>query len=165
MAKEFSFDVVSQVDLQEVDNAYQQASKELAQRYDLKGTNSSLSFDRKTSTFCVMAPSEFVAGQVSDILVAKLAKRGVELGALKWQDCVPAGGAQVKREGRLVEGIEQDVAKKIAKDLRAQKLKAKVVVEQDKLRVSSASKDVLQAAISFLKEKDYGQPLQYVNYR
>ena len=165
MAKEFSFDVVSQVDMQEVDNAFQQATKELAQRYDLKGTGSKLEFDKKAACFVVSAPSEFVAGQVSDILSGKLAKRGVDLGALRWEGCVPASGATVRRTGRLVQGIEQDVAKRIAKDLRGQKLKVKATVEKDKLRVSSASKDALQSAISFLKDQDYGQPLQYVNYR
>ena len=111
------------------------------------------------------APSEFVAQQVADVLAGKLAKRGVDLGALRWGACVPAAGSSVRRTGTLVQGIEQDVAKRIAKDLRAQKIKAKATVEKDKLRVSSASKDALQSAISYLKEQDYGQPLQYVNYR
>ena len=165
MAKEFSFDVVSQVDMQEVDNAFQQAARELAQRYDLKGTGAALEFDRKAAAFVVSAPSEFVAQQVAVVLAGKLAKRGVDLGALRWGACVPAAGSSVRRTGTLVQGIEQDVAKRIAKDLRAQKIKAKATVEKDKLRVSSASKDALQSAISYLKEQDYGQPLQYVNYR
>lgn len=165
MAKESSFDVVSNVDMQEVDNAYQQASRELSQRYDLKGTGSSITLDRKAGTFTVSAPSEFVAGQVADVLTAKLAKRGVDLGSLDWGPAEPAAGGTVRRVARILQGIDQDTAKRIAKDIRSLKLKCKPVVEGDKLRVSSASKDILQKVISYLRDKDYGQPLQFVNYR
>lgn len=165
MAKESSFDVVSTVDMQEIDNAYQQASRELTQRYDLKGTGSAIALDRKAGTFVVTAPSEFVCGQVVDVLTGKLAKRGVDLGSLDWGKVEPAAGGTVRRSARIVQGIDQDTAKRIAKDIRGLKLKCKPVVEGDKLRVSSASKDTLQKVIAFLKEGDYGQPLQYVNYR
>ena len=84
MAKESSFDVVSSVDMQEVDNAYQQAARELTQRYDLKQSNATIEFSRKDETFTVTAPSEFVAGQGVGVLNGKLVKRGIELGALRW---------------------------------------------------------------------------------
>lgn len=165
MAKEASFDVVSQVDLQEVDNAYQQTAREMTQRYDLKGSGATIDFSKKDATFTIAAPSEFVASQVRDVLGTKLVRRGIDLKAVKWADPVPAVGMSVRQRGTVVQGIDQDTAKKIAKDIRDLKLKCKPTVEGDKLRVSSASRDVLQQVIAFLKDKDYGQPLQYVNYR
>ncbi len=165
MAKEASFDVVSQVDLQEVDNAYQQTAREMTQRYDLKGSGATIDFSKKDATFTIAAPSEFVASQVRDVLGTKLVRRGIDLKAVRWADPVPAAGMSVRQRGTVVQGIDQDTAKKIAKDIRDLKLKCKPTVEGDKLRVSSASRDVLQQVIAFLKDKDYGQPLQYVNYR
>ena len=165
MAKESSFDVVSSVDMQEVDNAYQQAARELTQRYDLKQSNATIEFSRKDETFTITAPSEFVAGQVVDVLNGKLVKRGIELGALRWGELEPATGASVRRRARLVQGIDKDTAKRISKDIRDLKLKCKATVEGDKLRVSSASRDTLQQVIAALKERDYGQPLQFTNYR
>lgn len=165
MAKESSFDVVSSVDMQEVDNAYQQAARELTQRYDLKQSNATIEFSRKDETFTVTAPSEFVAGQVMDVLNGKLVKRGIELGALRWGELEAATGAAVRRRAQLVQGIDKDTAKRISKDIRDLKLKCKATVEGDKLRVSSASRDTLQQVIAALKERDYGQPLQFTNYR
>lgn len=165
MAKESSFDVVSTVDMQEVDNAYTQAKKELKQRYDLKDTDSDIALDKAKRTLTVSAPSEFVAGQVIDILTSKLIKRGIDLGALQWGKVEAASGGTVRRTATIVEGIDKETAGKINKDIKAQKFKAKVQIEGDKLRVSSASIDTLQDVIAFLKGQDYGQPLQYVNYR
>lgn len=165
MAKESSFDVVSSVDIQEVDNAYQQAKKELTQRYDLKDSGSSISFDKQAKTLTIKAPSDFVAGQVTDIIGTKLVKRGVDMGAVKWGASQPGAGRTVSKTATLVDGIDKDTAGKINKDIKAQKLKVKVQIEGDKLRVSSASRDTLQEVIAFLKSQDYGQPLQYTNYR
>lgn len=165
MAKESSFDVVSVVDMQEVDNAYQQAARELTQRYDLKGTGATLELSKKDGVLKVEAPSEFVASQVRDVLATKLTRRGIDLTAVRWSDPQAASGMTVRQTGTIVQGIDQDTAKKIAKDIRDLKVKAKATVEGDKLRVSSASKDVLQSVISALRERDYGQPLQFVNYR
>ncbi len=165
MAKDSSFDVVSTVDMQEVDNAVQQTARELTQRYDLKATNSTIELSKADGIITIAAPSEFVASQVSDVLAGRLVKRSVDLKAVRWDKPQQASGGSVRLIGRLVMGIDQDVAKKIGKDLRDLKLKCKVNVEGDKLRVSSASKDVLQQVIGFLKESDYGIPLQYVNYR
>lgn len=165
MAKDSSFDVVSTVDMQEVDNACQQASRELSQRYDLKSSGATLTLSKKEGTIRIEAPSEFVASQVRDVLGSKLTRRGVDLSAVRWADPQPASGMTVRQTGTIVQGIDQDTAKKIAKDIRDLKLKVKVTVEGDKLRVSSASKDLLQEVIATLKERDYGQPLQFVNYR
>lgn len=165
MAKESSFDVVSQVDMQEVDNAFQQARKELSQRYDLKDSGAEITLDKAKGTITVAAPSDFVAKQVIDVIGSKLIKRGIDLGAVKWGDPVAATGQSVRRTATVVDGIDKDTASKIAKDIRNTKLKCKAQIEGDKLRVSSASRDTLQEVIAFLKSQDYGQPLQYVNYR
>lgn len=165
MAKESSFDVVSTVDMQEIDNAYQQAKKELTQRYDLKGSGAELSLDKQKKTITVAAPTDFVARQVIDIMGSKLIKRGIDLAAVKWGDPQAATGQSVRQTATIVEGIDKETAGKINKDIKAQKLKVKVTIEGDKLRVSSASRDTLQEVIAFLKGQDYGQPLQYVNYR
>ena len=165
MAKESSFDVVSTVDMQEVDNAFQQARKELAQRYDLKDSGAEISLDKNAGTITVTAPADFVAGQVIDVIGSKLIKRGIELTAVQWGPSQPASGDGVRRVATVVNGIDKDTASKINKDIKAQKLKCKVTIESDKLRVSSPSRDTLQEVIAFLKGQDYGQPLQYVNYR
>lgn len=165
MAKESSFDVVSTVDMQEIDNAYQQAKKELTRRYDLKGSGAELSLDKQKKTITVAAPADFVARQVIDIMGSKLIKRGIDLTAVKWGDPQAATGQSVRQTATIVEGIDKETAGKINKDIKAQKLKVKVTIEGDKLRVSSASRDALQEVIAFLKGQDYGQPLQYVNYR
>lgn len=165
MAKESSFDVVSTVDMQEIDNAYQQAKKELTQRYDLKGSGAELSLDKQKKTITVAAPADFVTRQVIDIMGSKLIKRGIDLAAVKWGNPQAATGQSVRQTATIVEGIDKETAGKINKDIKAQKLKVKVTIEGDKLRVSSASRDTLQEVIAFLKGQDYGQPLQYVNYR
>ncbi|EPD78118.1 MULTISPECIES: YajQ family cyclic di-GMP-binding protein [Atopobiaceae] len=165
MAKESSFDVVSEVDMMEVDNAYQQATRELSQRYDLKDSGATLELSKKDAAFTIAAPSDFVASQVRDVLGSKLVKRGIDLKSVRWADPVPAAGSSVRQIGKLVQGIDQETAKRIAKDIRDMKVKAKATVEGEKLRVASASRDTLQSVIAFLKEQEYGQPLQYVNYR
>lgn len=165
MAKESSFDVVSTVDMQEIDNAFQQSKKELAQRYDLKDSGSKIEFDKSGGKLTVYAPSDFVASQVIDIVGSKLVKRGVELGSVKWGAAQSASGGTVTRVGEIVEGIDKETCSKINKDIKAQKFKVKVQIEGDHLRVSSPSRDTLQDVIAFLKEQDYGQPLQYTNYR
>lgn len=165
MAKDSSFDVVSQVDLQEADNAYQQTCRELTQRYDLKQTGATIDFDKQSGSFTIAAPSEFIASQVADVLGRKLVRRGVDLSALRWDKPQPAAGSSVRQHGQLIQGIDKETAKRISKDIRDMKLKCKPTVEGDKLRVSSPSKDVLQQVIAALKETDYNQPLQFTNYR
>lgn len=165
MAKDSSFDVVSEVNMQEVDNAFQQAARELSQRYDLKDSGATIELSKSDKLFTLHAPADFVARQVIDILSSKLIKRGVDVKTVSWDDPQAASGGTVRLIGRIVEGIDQATAKKINKDIKDQKLKVKVTIEADKLRVSGASKDALQRVIAFLREQDYGQPLQFTNYR
>jgi len=165
MAKDNSFDVVSEVDIQEVDNAYQQAAKELVQRYDLKDTGSTLEFSKAEKSFTLTAPSDFVGKQVIDVLNTKLVRRHIDLKAVAWSAPQAASGGTVRLTGTLVMGIETDLAKKINKDIKERKFKVKVQIEGDKLRVSAPVRDELQSVIAFLKDQDYGIPLQYTNYR
>ena len=165
MAKDSSFDVVSTFDLQEVDNAYQQTARELTQRYDLKQSGAKIDFDKRARQIAILAPADFVAKQVQDVLGGRLIKRGIDLKAVVWGNPQAAAGGQVRVVGSIVMGIDKDTARKIAKDIRDLKLKCKVQTEEDKLRVQSPSKDTLQQVIGFLREQDYGIPLQYVNYR
>lgn len=165
MAKDQSFDVVSQVDLQEVDNAVQQAHKELVQRYDLKDTGSTITLDKAAATITLTAPSDFVAKQVTDVLNTKLVRREIDLKAMSWGNVEAASGGSVRVTGTIINGIETELAKRINKDIRDQKFKCKVQIEGDKLRVSSPSRDVLQDIIAFIKAADYGIPLQFTNYR
>ncbi len=165
MAKDNSFDIVSEVNLQEVDNAFQQTRKELSQRYDLKDSGSSIEFDKGNEIVTVQAPSDFVAKQVIDIFDGRLVKRGISLGSVSWGDLQDASGMSVRIVGKIVQGIDQDTSRKINKDIKAQKFKVKVTIEGDKLRVTSPSRDALQEVIAYLKDKDFGQPLQFTNYR
>jgi cyclic-di-GMP-binding protein len=167
VAKDESFDIVSQVDMQELDNAVQQASKEISQRYDLKDTGSKVALDKHAATLTVTAPSEFVAKQVVDVLGSKLVGRHIDLKAITWGKMEPAAGGTVRQVGTVVNGIEAELARTINKDIRGEKSfkKVKVQIEGDKLRVFSPSRDELQAVIAFVREKDYGIPLQFTNRR
>ena len=165
MAKESSFDVVSTVDMQEVDNACQQTARELAQRYDLKGSGATIELAKGEGTITVCAPADFVARQVIDVLNGRLVKRKVDLKSVSWDEAQAASGGTVRVVGHVVQGIDKECAKRISKDVRDLKLKAKATVEDDKLRVSSASKDFLQQVITALRANDYGIPLQFTNYR
>lgn len=165
MAKEFNFDVVSSVDMQEVDNAFQQARRELSQRYDLKGSGAEVALDKQAKRLTVSAPSDFVSKQVIDVISSKLVKRGVDLGAVAWGAPQPAAGQSVRVFGDIVDGIDKEFARTISKDIRDSKIKAKVAIEGDKLRVTSSSKDALQDVIAYLKSKSYDQPIQFTNYR
>lgn len=165
MAKDQSFDVVSQVDMQEVDNAVQQAAKELVQRYDLKDTGSAVALDKHAATVTVTAPSDFIAKQVTDVLNTKLVRREIDLKALSWGKVETASGGTVRVTAHVINGIEAELAKKINKDIRDEKFKVKVQIEGDKLRVFSPSRDALQDVIGYLRQQDYGIPLQFTNYR
>ena len=166
MAKDESFDVVSEVDLQEIDNAFQQAKKELQQRYDLKDSKATLELDKGSQRFVLIAPSEFVANQVKDVLNTKLVRRKVDLKSIKWANPEAASGMMQRFVGAIIQGIDKETADQINKDIRALKLKnVRVQIEGTKLRVFCPKRDILQEVITFLKEQDYGQPLQYINYR
>jgi hypothetical protein len=165
MAKDQSFDIVSQVDMQEVDNAVQQAAKELVQRYDLKDSGSTISHDKTAATVTIAAPSDFVAKQVRDVLETKLVRREIDLKAMHWGNPEAASGGTVRVTAKIVNGIDAEIARKINKEIRDEKFKVKVQIEGDKLRVFGPKRDELQEVIAFVNSQDYGIPLQFTNYR
>ncbi|MBE0416297.1 MAG: DUF520 family protein, partial [Coriobacteriia bacterium] len=121
--------------------------------------------DKSAATITVSAPADFVAKQVVDVLGTKLVRRGVDLKALDWGAPESASGGSVRLTAKIINGIEADLARRINKEIRDQKFKVKVQIEGDKLRVFSPKRDELQEVIAFLKDRDYGIPLQYTNYR
>ena len=163
MAGESSFDVVSKVDRQEVDNALNQAAKEISQRYDFKGVDASIAWSGET--IVMRANSEERVKAVLDVFQTKLIKRGVSLKALDDGDPKPSG-KEYRIEATLKEGLSQENAKKVAKIIREQGPKAiKAQITGDELRVTSKSRDDLQTVIALLKDADLDVALQFVNYR
>jgi len=163
MAQEFSFDVVSKTDMQEVANAVQQAQKELAQRFDFKGSKSSI--ELTAEEIVLVSDDEGKLRSVKDIVETKLVKRGVALKALEYGKVEPAAGGTVRQRAKIVQGIETEKAKAIVKAIKDAKLKVQASIQSDQVRVTGRSKDDLQKAIALVKEKDFGIPLQFTNYR
>ena len=166
MASTASFDVSTGADLQEVDNAVNQALKELAQRYDFKGTHCTIEFDRPKAEIRLAADDEFRMEALLDILQTRMIKRGVPVKNLKIGELVPATGQSVRRTVSLTQGIPTDVAKKIVKAIKEGGFKkATAAIQGDEVRVSSPSKDELQAIMSHLRGQDFGVELRFGNYR
>jgi uncharacterized protein YajQ (UPF0234 family) len=166
MPPQVSFDVTSGVDLQEVDNAVNQARKELAQRYDFKGSKSSIAFNRGESLLELVADDNFKMDAVWDILLTRMIRRGVPVKNLKPSDIEPIAGGLVKRTVSLQQGIPSDAARSIVKYIKDQKFKkVQAAIQGDQLRVSSPSRDELQLVIRQLKTQDFGVELQFGNYR
>lgn len=163
MANEFSFDVVSKTDMQEVANAVQQAQKELAQRFDFKGSRSSIELSGEE--LVLISDDEGKLVSVKDIVETKLVKRKVSLKALDYGKVEPAAGGTVRQRAKIVQGIETEKAKAIVKSIKDAKLKVQASIQSDQVRVVGRSKDDLQRAIAVIKESDYGIPLQFTNYR
>jgi hypothetical protein len=166
MASQSSFDVTTGVDLQEVDNAVNQAQKEIAQRYDFKGSIAKIEFSRAEGTLNLTAESEFRMEALFDILQSKLIKRGVPVKNLDVGDVKPAGGDKVTRQVKLKMALDGDTAKKVAAAIKEAKLrKVQAAIQGDQVRVTSPSRDDLQAAMALLRGKDFGVELKFGNYR
>jgi cyclic-di-GMP-binding protein len=166
MTTQCSFDVTSNVDLQEVDNALNQSRKEVAQRYDFKGTRASLEFDAKESKLVLVADDEFKLNALWEIVQTRLVRRNVPVRNLTRGPAVPAANGTVRQEITLQQGIPGDKAKDIVKFLKDAKLKrVQASIQGDQLRVTSPSKDDLQEAMRVLREQDFGVALQFGNYR
>jgi uncharacterized protein YajQ (UPF0234 family) len=166
MASSSSFDISTGADLQEVDNAVNQAIKEISQRYDFKGTSCTIEFDRSTATIKLFADDEFRMKQLIDVLETKCAKRQVPAKNLKKGDLVPATGTSVRCTVSLMQGIDQDTAKKITKAIKDQGFKkVQTQIQGEEIRVTSPSRDDLQAVIAFLRAQDFGIELKFGNYR
>lgn len=159
-----SFDIVSKLDHQEVDNALNQAAKEIANRYDFRGTDASIAWSGEEA-IVLSASSEDRVKAILEVFREKLVRRSISMKAFKPGDPIPSGKG-FKITGSLVEGIEQEHAKKISKKIRDEGPKGvKVQVQGDELRVSSKKRDDLQAVIALLKDSDFEVALQFVNYR
>ena len=163
MAKESSFDIVSVVEMPEVTNAIHQAEKEIEQRFDFKGSKSEIRLEK--DKIILISDDDFKLQNVVDILESKLVKRGVSLRALAYGKVQPAAGDTVRQEADIVQGIDQDKAKKINKLIKDSKIKVTSSIQADQIRVSGKNKDDLQAVISMLKQQDLGFEIQFVNYR
>jgi uncharacterized protein YajQ (UPF0234 family) len=166
MAQQNSFDVTTGVDLQEVDNAVNQAQKEIAQRYDFKGSIAAIEFSRAEGALNLTAESEFRMQALFDVLQAKLIKRGVPTKNLDVGEIKPAGGEKVTQHVKLKMALDGDTAKKVAAAIKDAKLKkVQAAIQGDQVRVTSPSRDDLQAAMALLREKDFGVQLKFGNYR
>jgi len=165
MAELNSFDVVSKVDMQEVKNAIAQALKEIQQRFDFKGTKTELTLKEKESELVVVSDDEYKLKSVVDILKAKLIKRTVSVKAFAFGKVEPALGGTVRQVANIQNGLSTDKAKEIAKEIKDGKFKAQAQIQGEQVRVQGKSRDELQAVIAFLKSRDFGIDLQFINYR
>lgn len=157
-----SFDTVSEIDIQEVRNAIDQANREITTRFDFKGSNAQFEFSDNKIT--LRAPNEFQLKQMLDILETKLVKRGIALGSIE-QGAIETNLSQARQTITLKQGIDSELAKKLSRIIKDSKLKVQVAIQGDQLRVTGKNRDDLQDAIALLKTQKIPQPLQFTNFR
>ncbi len=160
-----SFDIVSKVDMQEVDNALNQARKEIVQRYDFKGSRTSIELKQKEFEIVLISDDDFKMKAVVDILQSKFVKRGVPLKALSYGGIEPAAGGTVRQTIRLQNGIDKENAKHITGLIKDSRLRVQAQIMDDQVRVSGKNKDDLQAIMAILRQADLKFAVQFVNYR
>jgi uncharacterized protein YajQ (UPF0234 family) len=160
-----TFDVVSRVDMQEMDNAINLVKKEVVTRYDFRGSKTEIDFDRKEGKLVVLTEDEMKLRALEEMLISKAVKRGIDTKAFDFGKPERAGGDMVRQHVTIANGIEIEAARKVVKALKDSKLKVQASIQGDEVRVTSKKRDDLQAAIAVLKEQDFGVPLQYVNMR
>lgn len=166
MAADFSFDIVSQVDLQEIDNAVNQTLKEIKTRFDFKGSRSEISFSREEKKILILADDDMKLNNIIEMLRTKLAKRGVSVKAVSYGTPEKAMDGLIRQSADIIQGLTQDHAKEIVKCIKELKLKVQPSIQSDQIRVSSRSKDELQTVIQTLKARSPVEiPLQFVNFR
>ncbi len=166
MASTYSFDVTSNIDMPEVDNAVNQARKEIAQRFDFKGSSAAIDVDAKANTLTLTAEDNFKLESVWDVLQTRLIKRSVPVKNMKREEIQPASGSTVRQVITMQQGIPSDAAREIVKHLKDLKIKkVQAQIQADQVRVTSASKDELQDAMQALRARDFGVSLQFGNYR
>lgn len=166
MAAQNSFDVSTGADLQEVDNAINQAHKEIQQRYDFKGAKVTIDLDKKTGAIVMEADDEYRLTAAWDVLQTKLVRRSVPLKNVKPSDVETAGGGRARQTFTLTQGIPTDTAKEIVKAIKARGWKkVQASIQGDQVRISGPSRDDLQAVMQFLKGEDFGVELEFGNYR
>ena len=164
MASDNSFDVVSKVDLQEVKNAIDQASKEVHTRFDLKDTKSTIELEGE-ETIQLASASEYSLKAVTEILSQRMVKRGISLKNLEYEKLEPAANSSVRQKIKLKQGVNSDAAKKIVAQIKDSKVKAQASIQGDTVRVVSKDKDILQEIMAKLRAGDFGIDLQFTNFR
>jgi len=165
MAKDASFDIVSEVDMQELDNALNQADREATTRYDLKSAGCNIEFEQEDRKITLTAANDMALKSLTEIVSGKLIKRGIDVKALNLNDPEPAAGGATRVIGHLVQGVPTEIGKEINKLIKQSKIKVTVQIQGDQVRVSGKKRDDLQEAMRIVKEKDYDVPLQYRNFR
>jgi uncharacterized protein YajQ (UPF0234 family) len=158
-----SFDIVSEIDIQEVDNAVNQARKELAGRFDFRGSKAEIQWDRKTIT--ITGEDEYKLNAVKDIFLSKIHRRGIDIQAMKFEKAEPAGGMMWRQPVTMVQGIEKEAAKEIVKIIKDSKMKVQPAIQGELVRVSSKSIDTLQECMAMLKKSNIKIPIQFNNMR
>ncbi len=158
-----SFDIISEVNLQEIDNAVNQTKKEIEGRYDFKGSFSEVTWDKKEIT--IQGDDDYKMSAMKDILQTKLHRRNLDIKAFKFADVEPIGGSRFRQKVQVVQGIEKEIAKEIIKGIKDSKLKVQAQIMEEKVRVTSKSIDELQATMSFIRGQNFKVPLQFDNMR
>lgn len=158
-----SFDIVSEINLQEADNAINQARKEIEGRYDFKGAKAEIQWDKKE--IILLGDDDYKMGAMKDILMTKLHRRGIDIKSLKFDEIEPAGGKMLRQKISLIQGIEREVSKEILRVVKDSKLKVQGQVVDDKVRITSKSIDELQETMALLRKGDFKVPLQFNNMR
>lgn len=160
-----SFDVVSRVDMQEMDNTVNMVRKEVATRFDFRGSKTEVELMRKDALVRILTEDDMKLRALRDMLIAKAVKRGIDTKAFDFADPERAGGDMLRQEVRIANGIDTETARKVVKLIKDAKLKVQAAIQGDEVRVSGKKRDDLQGVIALLKESDIGIPLQYVNMR
>jgi uncharacterized protein YajQ (UPF0234 family) len=160
-----SFDVVSRVDMQEMDNAVNQAKKEITTRFDFRGSKTQVDLDRKEGKILLLTEDDMKLRAIKDALIAKVVHRSIEAKALVFGEHEKAGGDMVRQTVTITNGIDIETARKVVKLVKDTKLKVQAAIQGEEVRITGKKRDDLQEAIQTLKEADFGLPLQYVNFR
>ncbi len=158
-----SFDIVSKINMQEVENGLNQAKKEIENRFDFRGSKSEIIWDKKIIVF--KAPDDYKMNAIKDILQTKLHRRGIDISSLTFSEVEKIGGNMMKQQVELKQGIDKETAKKISASIKDSKMKVQSQINDDKLTVSSKSIDTLQECITYIKTQDFKLPLQFENMR
>lgn len=160
-----SFDVVNNVNMQEIANAISNASKEVAQRYDFRGSETTIELDAAASQIVIRTEDEMKIEAVHDVIVTQAVRRKLNSDCLEFREPQPAGGKTLRQEVLIHQGIDREIAQKIVKDVKGMKMKVQIAIQGDELRVTGKKRDDLQEVMAFLKAKEYGIPLQFINMR
>lgn len=165
MADNYSFDIVSEIDWQEVDNAINQTRKEILSRYDFKGSKSTIEYSQKDKTITILADDDYKSKAIVDMMQNKFVKRSIPLKSLKFKPQEEAGGNMVRQVIEVLQGISKENAKLIVKIIKDSKIKVQAAIQDEQVRVSSRDKDLLQEAIALVRGAELDFAVQFTNYR